>query len=173
MCNYTNYPKNYPCYRNKFGCFTCNYIQVGNYFQSTQTKRKFKIREYLNCKSTHVIYLVTCRNCKGQYVGETGKNLSIRFNKHRSDIQKGKRSTGLSKHFLDGNYCGCHNNYKIQIIDQITNRKKRRRKEYFWISELQTFQSNGGMNKCQRPPLCWYYLQGKCKFSDEICHFRH
>ena len=166
---------NYPCRRN--GCLICKYIQKGNHFQSTQTRKKFRIRENLNCKSTHVIYLVTCLNCKEQYVGETGQNLSIRFNKHRSDIEIGKRSTGLSKHFLNGNCDGSsHNNYRIQIIDQITNKKRRRRKEYFWMAELQTFHSNGGgggMNRYHRPPQCWYYLQGKCKFSDEICYFRH
>ena len=168
----------YPCWRNKIGCFTCKYIQVRNHFRSSQTRRKFRICKNLNCKSTHVIYLVTCLNCKQQYVGETGQNLLIWFNKHISDIEKGKRSTGLSKHFLNGNCDGSShtkNNYEIQIIDQITNKKRRRRKKYFWMAELQTFHSNGGegMNKCQRSPQCWYYLQGKCKFSDEICHFRH
>ena len=126
-----------------------------NHFQSTQTRRKFRIREDFNCKSTHVIYLVTCLNCKRQYVGDTGQNLSIRFNKHR----KGKRITGFSKHFRNGNCdSSSHNNYKIQIIDQITNKKRWRHKEYFWMSELQTFHSNGGggMNRYHRPPYCWY-----------------
>ena len=43
------------------------------------------------------------------------------------------------------------------------------------MAELQTFHSNGGggMNRYQRPPQCWYYHQGKCKFSDEVCYFRH
>ena len=105
--------RNYPCRRN--GCLICKYIKVGNHFCSTQTRRKFRIRQELNCKSTHVIYLVTCLNCKEQYVGETGQNLSIRFNKHRSDIEKGKRSTGLSKHFLNGNCDGSSHTPKITM----------------------------------------------------------
>jgi hypothetical protein len=36
----------------------------------------------------NVIYLITCKGCNKQYVGQTNQNVSCRMNKHRFDIRK-------------------------------------------------------------------------------------
>ena len=49
----------------------------------------FKVKTQTSYKSSNVIYLITCRRCGQQYVGETGQpfHLSmLRVNGHRFDI---------------------------------------------------------------------------------------
>ena len=50
------------------------------------TKRRYKIRQNVNCQSRNVIYLVTCKKCKKQGVGET-INFKSRMANYRSCIK--------------------------------------------------------------------------------------
>ena len=60
------------------GCKKCGHCKVscpilkeGKIFSSTNTGKKYKIRQQLTCDSDWLIYLATCRRCKGQYVGKS------------------------------------------------------------------------------------------------------
>ena len=60
-----------------------------NNILSTTTNRLYKCivpagSTCVNDHSSNVVYLVTCNNCKLQYVGETLKNLNKRFKWHNS-----------------------------------------------------------------------------------------
>ena len=43
----------------------------------------------MNCGTKNVIYLISCRKCAVQYVGETSQTLRCRFNNHRSRLKHG------------------------------------------------------------------------------------
>lgn len=70
------------------------------------------VRSYSNgnvflslCKGTprskNCVYLITCRNCGIQYVGETGNTLLVRFTQHRYNILHKKNThTYLVNHFV-------------------------------------------------------------------------
>ena len=46
-------------------CIDCKYLNgKSEYFYSYVTKRGYKIRQNVNCKSKNVIYLVTCKTFK-------------------------------------------------------------------------------------------------------------
>ena len=54
-------------------CLCCVNMYNSPYFSSCVTKRSYKINNkdtQLNCCSMNIIYLITCNNCKIQYVGE-------------------------------------------------------------------------------------------------------
>ena len=56
-------------------CKTCDHLVVGSTFTSTVTKRVYNVvspSSIVNCSTTNVIYLISCRKCGIQYVGETG-----------------------------------------------------------------------------------------------------
>ena len=54
------------------GCkVSCPMIKEGKIFQSTRTKKSYKIKQKLNCESDWLIYLITCKKCSGQYVGKS------------------------------------------------------------------------------------------------------
>ena len=41
----------------------------------------------LNCQSRNLIYLIHCKKCKKQYIGERKRQLNERFREHRRSIQ--------------------------------------------------------------------------------------
>jgi hypothetical protein len=61
-------------------CKVCDNVLVGSSFEG----RKFHINHHFDCNSEGVVYLVTCKACKIQYVGCTLTLFRLRFNNHKS-----------------------------------------------------------------------------------------
>ena len=61
-------------------CETCPKLNVSTTFTSKFTRRTYKMRHRLNCKSTFVVYLVTClrQGCPALYTGSTTKTIMVR-----------------------------------------------------------------------------------------------
>ena len=86
------------------GCKKCNRcrvacpkIQETKYFQSTNTQKKYKIKQKVDCDSDFVVYLVTCKKCHGQYVGKSQTKFKLRHSNHKREI-KGDIG-GLGHHY--------------------------------------------------------------------------
>jgi len=72
---------------NEQRCITCKlHATTTNTFRSSRYNTTFNLTQNLNCKSTNIIYLITCKQCNIQYVGETSRSLAARFTDHRSNI---------------------------------------------------------------------------------------
>ena len=69
-----------------------------NKFTSNHYKKEFNVKGKISCKSMNVVYLITCRKCAVQYVGETGRALRDRMADHRSAI-KLQKNTPIGLHF--------------------------------------------------------------------------
>ena len=65
-------------------CLTCSFLRVDqtNYTFFT-TKKARKITDSISCHSKNLIYLIECKRCHLQYIGETKRQLGERFGKHR------------------------------------------------------------------------------------------
>jgi hypothetical protein len=79
-------------------CHACDYVTACSSFRGTVNGRVFPVHGHIDCKTRNVVYLVTCRKCNLQYVGETGRTLADRINDHLSCIRTSKR-TPISLHF--------------------------------------------------------------------------
>ena len=55
-------------------------------FKSSSTSEVFSLKKDFDCTSENVIYLITCKRCNSQYVGQTHQKVSKRMNSHRFDI---------------------------------------------------------------------------------------
>ena len=99
----------------------------------------FKINFAASCKSSNIIYLITCRRCGQQYVGETGQLLHCRINGHRFNITH--RNTEESPVVLHFNGEG-HTlaDMTIMAIDKIYSHDLclRKIRESRWIRTLGT-----------------------------------
>ena len=131
-----------PCHNPK--CSTCNH-HCSSTFTSSVTKRTYPIRFSATCKSSNVIYLITCTKCKKQYVGLTTKQLNTRINHHRSNIFRNK-TIYLCIHFNFQDHS--INNLSVQVIDRAhtntTNHLQELQKlERHWIHTLKTLQPQG------------------------------
>ena len=80
-------------------CFTCENVKERDSVRSYTTKFVFKIRQNLNCNSNNLIYLVECKECEKQYIGQTKRSLRHRTNNHRADIRSENRSSSVGNHF--------------------------------------------------------------------------
>ena len=134
-----------PCLKN---CITCNHIKTNNYVTCTVTGQQLKFGnsgvENWNCSSENLVYLLTCKKCKIQYVGETERKLCRRFCEHRRNSSKQNMShIPLYKHFSTNNHSP--NDIMVEILqilpksgDKDRDRKFRRDAELFWTKQLNT-----------------------------------
>ena len=69
-------------------CDVCNYVVPSSRFTSHTTKRSYTINYQLDCNSYNVVYLITCKVCRLQYVGSTSTKFTctLRFNNHKSRL---------------------------------------------------------------------------------------
>lgn len=84
-------------------CSFCTYMPTKKAFVNPVDKKTYNIREFINCKSTGIIYAAQC-TCPLLYVGKTTQQLRRRISQHVSTINTG-RDTPLARHvrfFHDG-----------------------------------------------------------------------
>ena len=99
-------------------CKTCEKGTFGETIHITSTQKTFIIKQKITCKTSNVIYCITCKKCKAQYIGETNQEIHERQAGHFSDVQK--KITGLPyvRHFLS---CGIEN-YTITGVEKVRSR---------------------------------------------------
>ena len=138
------------------GCKKCNKCRVvcpileeTKIFKSTNTGKVYKIKQNVNCTSDWVIYLSTCKKCRGQYVGKSKTSFKLRHSNHKMEIKNVKG--GLGQHY--GGRAGCgYANVSIAIIEQVKhkNLKFLAEREVYWQHQLRAFVENGGRAQCIR-----------------------
>ena len=127
---------------------SCPILTEGKQFTSTNTKRKYTIRQKLSCDSSYCIYLGTCKKCGGQYVGKSQTSFKKRHSNHKQEVKK--LIGGLGHHY-GGDGCG-YDNISIQIIEGVEqgNQKALCDREIFWQNQLRCYVQNGGNAHCYR-----------------------
>ena len=133
-------------------CKTCSIIQWSSEFKSNVTNKKYTVinntNEMLNCHSQNIIYLITCKGCNIQYVGETVTRLSERMNVHRTS------KTGC-EHVIE-HHKSCKSTFNVQILEKLPGtgynpegdvdpdmRDKRLEREDYWIKTLRVIYPYG------------------------------
>ena len=81
-------------------CEVCLNIQETDTFTSTTTGKSFKINHKLNCDDNCLIYLLTCKCCGKQYVGETTDEFRLRWNNYKSNDRKNARNDACTQEHL-------------------------------------------------------------------------
>ena len=142
-----------------YNCKFCDVFDVSSNFISTVTHRVYSVKNFqksnkkvpvptISCSSCNTIYLLTCKSCYLQYVGQTIKRISIRTSKHKSDFKR--KNTILAQHFRSGPCKGA--GFSMQVIEKWDGdgrvkpggkmcreeESKRVSKENEWILKLRT-----------------------------------
>ena len=138
------------------GCFKCGKCRVScgvmketPNFRSTNTPKTYKIQQRLDCTSSFLIYLATCKRCGGQYVGKSTTSFKIRHSNHKKEIESGRG--GLGNHFGGARACS-YQDIEFILIKGVEkgNKKLLERREKFWQYQLRAFRENGGNSKSIR-----------------------
>ena len=95
---------------NSRNCTTCPYIEHGRtQYTFHSTGETYHIKSHITWTTFNVIYLIQCRLCNLQYIGETKRRLKDRFNEHRRPVLNPTSNyihTAVSEHFLSNNHSG-------------------------------------------------------------------
>ena len=126
------------------------YLVENKIFHSACTGRFYSIRQDVHCRSKDVIYLVTCKTCKIQYVGSTSNEFKVRFCNHKLAMLTNKATCELAVHFNRKEHHMSH--FEFIVIEKIVNDttddmdKVLLTREAFWCAQLCTLQPYG-LNK--------------------------
>ena len=109
-------------------CRYCPILDKSGKITCTTTGVEFSTRYNISCRSTNLIYGITCLTCQKQYVGQTKRKLSARFQGHFysiknaiAEIQKGNRrpaKDAIGLHFSRPDHKGVQD-LKICVLDFI------------------------------------------------------
>ena len=129
-------------------CEICNLLELGDTFSSTVTNKEYRLNFPFDCNSHCVVYLLTCKICKKQYVGSTITKFRMRYNQYKSNIKlygEGKRGFQQERfieHYFQNNHNGTHHDIAVKIIDHCDPNDQERRED-FWIYTLDTMYPKG------------------------------
>ncbi|XP_071982900.1 peroxisomal membrane protein PMP34 isoform X2 [Engystomops pustulosus] len=143
------------------GTFSCGECNICQYMANTDSlinpanERAYRLKQYINCKTKNVVYLIKC-TCPKFYVGQTTQPLKKRIQQHLSTVNMAKKHfkqdkslTSVAMHFLNfhNSYCKGIKIYGLEKID--TNIRGGNpiplllQKESRWIYELDTMTPTG------------------------------
>ena len=105
-------------------CQTCHKGTFGKTIAITSTHKEFTIKQSMTCKTSNVVYCVTCTKCRAQYIGETGQEIHERQAGHLNDINRGVSGLPYVRHFQS---CGVEH-YTITGVEKIRSRDPQIRK---------------------------------------------
>ena len=115
-------------------------------FSSHTTGKVFKVKFRASCKSSNVIYLITCRRCGLQYVGETGQPFHMRVNGPRYDIAHQRtEESPVADHFNSGAHAESDMAVMVIELARSCDACLRKIRESRWIRTLGT-SSHSGIN---------------------------
>ena len=137
------------CGKNR--CKTCKHMIEGDSFVSNTTGKKYAIKSreaIMTCATKNVIYLISCKKCGIQYVGETSQALRSRMNNHRQRLNQ-MCDLFLYQHFCSSGHS--EDDITIMPIEEVSLEEgeclslasKRLQREEYWYKELATIYPYG------------------------------
>ena len=69
-------------------CVSCPYLLKASLYQFKQVNKIFLLKNYFNCESSNLIYVVICPGCKEECIGETGCLVKERINIYRQHLRQ-------------------------------------------------------------------------------------
>ena len=123
-------------------CQICLNVTETEKFSSSCTNQIYKINHEFNCNESSLIYLITCKICRKQYVGQTVDIFCNRWNNYKSNDRKylaGDPCTQehIFEHFNSEGNTGFLENVSVTFIDK-TNSQNLEKGENYWIHTLKT-----------------------------------
>ena len=125
----------------------CDNVTETTTFKSSVTSNEYKINHSFNCNEKCLIYLLTCKTCKKQYVGKTCDSFRFRWNNYKGNNRKFLRGQScmqqhIYEHFSSEGHCSFLDEVSITFIDK-TDPKDPNKREHYWRHTLKTMAPDG------------------------------
>ena len=123
-------------------CVTCALSEKTSFHKNNKTGEKWKIHSLLDCKSSNVVYKISCRKCPTfTYIGETSGQFSTRVREHKGYITQKKVDHPIGKHFnTSGHSVADMLPIAIEQVLPKGDTLKRRRRERLWITRYDSIE---------------------------------
>ena len=96
---------------NKPRCLVCANVTETNTFTSRGTGKTYKINHKFDCDENCLVYLLTCKHCGVQYVGQTVADFRYRWNNYKDNRRKHSRNDDCMQKHLYGHYLSCKKDF--------------------------------------------------------------
>ena len=125
-------------------CRYCPRLNTSGRITCKATGREYVSKHNVSCKSSNLIYCLTCKCCGMQYVGQTKNRLMDRFQAHFYNIVYNRPKSEIGKHFNLPGHKGLQD-VEIQVVDFIHAHPLGRKSKYLrdlvefnWIQRMHT-----------------------------------
>ena len=128
-------------------CEVCINVNETSTLTSTVTGETFIINHKFDCNARCLVYLLTCRKCEIQHVGQTVDQFRSIWNNYKSDSRKYSRGGSCTLQHLLNHYCssghaGFLDDVSITFIDKTDPSDPLKREDY-WRRTLKTMAPFG------------------------------
>lgn len=108
-------------------CGQCHRHKKAPQFFLFLPRKHIPSKQYINCNSKSVVYVIQCSACSLQYVGCTIRPLRVRISKHVNDTTNtnAKNISNVSKHFQEFHH-GNLDTFSFFGAEQVKKTSKRR-----------------------------------------------
>ena len=109
-------------------------------FTGTSSSQTYKINHEFNCNENSLIYLLTSKICRKQYVGQAVDIFRSRWNNYKSNDRKylvGEPCVQehIFEHFNSEGHTGFLENVSVTFLDKTDSQNPEKRENY-WIHTL-------------------------------------
>ena len=125
-------------------CRACRFAHPCSVFSAASSGLSFPILHNLDCSSTHCVYVITCKRCFKQYVGQTSNPLGVRISQHLRDIRVSSSASPVAAHFSNGDCSSV--DFSFFALERALSTSIRLCKEARWIRRLRSRFPNGMNN---------------------------
>ncbi|MCP3929684.1 MAG: GIY-YIG nuclease family protein, partial [Bacteroidetes bacterium] len=130
-------------------CRYCPLLNKSGKLKCQFTQESLVTMKNVSCRSSNLIYCITCLVCHKQYVGQTSKRIQNRFAGHFGDISRDNKEKSVPIHFNSDNHRGIKD-MQITVLEFIKKSPKsqqaciiRLRRESHWTHLLHTLSPIG------------------------------
>ena len=126
-------------------CPICPFVQSGSKAKSTATNDTVDINCSVDCQTANIIYLISCKKCPDQYVGQSERTLQERFSEHKGYVINGHTNKATGHHFNQRGHSV--SDMAVTILEKVHIRSEphRKEREKMYIQKMNTQYK--GMNR--------------------------
>ena len=140
------------CKKSPGRCTRCPMISREDHIICTVTNQKYDklprpSKGYLTCNIVNIIYCITCKKCKKQYIGQSSRALGQRIYEHIYSVRFPLlKKTPVSIHFSSTGHSV--KDLKFSVVewfkeDPISSKSRRLNRENFWIWSFRSLHPLG------------------------------
>ena len=126
-------------------CKICPFVKNSNVVRSSKTSEVIEINKQVDCQTKNVIYCITCKKCKVQYIGESEKSLKERFSQHLGYVYNEHLNQATGEHFNSKGHSVA--DMEVTILEKIFSKDPQVRKERESMFIKKFNSKHKGLNK--------------------------